>query len=143
MNTLKNTRSSLFLMELIIAILFFSIGSAVCVQAFVQAHLTSREARDLSFASSGVSSAASVVRYAGSGLSDLQAYYPSAVSDGDETVVYYDSGFDPCGGEDAAYALRILTARTGGAENAHIRMLDAGGELIYELELRYPVPGQE
>ena len=140
MNTLKNTRSSLFLMELIIAILFFSIGSAVCVQAFVQAHLTSQAARDLSFASSGVSSAANVVRYAGDTLS---SYYPTAVSDGDETVVYYDSGFAPCDGDDAAYALRILTTREHGAENAHIRMLDAGGKLIYELELRYPVPGQE
>lgn len=143
MNTLKNTRSSLFLMELIIAILFFSLGSAVCVRAFVQAHLTSQTARDLSFASSGVSSAASVVRYAGSGLSDLQAYYPTAISDGDETVVYYDSGFSPCDGGDAAYILRILTTRADGAENAHIRMLNASSELIYELELRYPVPGQE
>ncbi len=143
MNTLKNTRSSLFLMELIIAILFFSLGSAVCVRAFVQAHLTSQSARDLSFASSSVSSAASVVKYAGSGLADIRDYFPDAVQDGDEVVVYYDAGFSSCGGEDAAYALRIYTERDGGAENAHIRMLDADGALIYELELRYPSGGQE
>ena len=36
-------RSSLFLLELIIAILFFSLTSAVCVQIFVRAHLISRQ----------------------------------------------------------------------------------------------------
>ena len=38
MTRLKPARSSLFLIELIIAILFFSAGSAVCVRAFAQAH---------------------------------------------------------------------------------------------------------
>ena len=37
MTRLKHSRSSLFLIELIIAILFFSAGSAVCIRAFSQA----------------------------------------------------------------------------------------------------------
>ena len=36
---MKTSKSSLFLMELIISILFFSIASAVCIQLFVKAHL--------------------------------------------------------------------------------------------------------
>lgn len=125
-------------MELIIAILFFSLGSAVCVQAFVQAHLTSKAAQDLSFASSGVSSAASVVKYADGTLEAFRAYYPEAVQEGDELVVYYGGDFAPCAAEGAAYALRISTARSGGAESAHIRMTDGDGGLLYELALRYP-----
>ncbi len=39
--------SSLFLLELILAILFFSLASAVCVQFFVKSHLLSRDARNL------------------------------------------------------------------------------------------------
>ena len=35
-------RSSLFLLELMIAILFFCLASAVCVQIFVKAHTISR-----------------------------------------------------------------------------------------------------
>ena len=58
----NNTRSSLFLIELIIAILFFSLGSAVCVQAFAKAHTLTAQARDLSFASSTVSAAANVIK---------------------------------------------------------------------------------
>ena len=63
MTRLRHSRSSLFLIELIIAILFFSAGSAVCVRAFAQARLTSQAAADLSFASAQVSAAASAVRY--------------------------------------------------------------------------------
>lgn len=36
---MKTSKSSLFLMELIISILFFSIASAVCIQLFVKAHV--------------------------------------------------------------------------------------------------------
>lgn len=36
---MKSSKSSLFLMELIISILFFSLASAVCIQLFVKAHV--------------------------------------------------------------------------------------------------------
>lgn len=36
---MKSSKSSLFLMELIISILFFALASAVCIQLFVKAHL--------------------------------------------------------------------------------------------------------
>lgn len=36
---MKTSKSSLFLMELIIAILFFAMASAVCIQLFVKSHL--------------------------------------------------------------------------------------------------------
>ena len=36
---MNNTKSSLFLIELIITILFFSLAGAVCIQLFVKAHV--------------------------------------------------------------------------------------------------------
>ena len=40
---MKHSRSSLFLMEMIIAILFFSLASAVCIQLFARSHLLSTQ----------------------------------------------------------------------------------------------------
>ncbi len=40
---MKHSRSSLFLMELIVAILFFSLASAVCMQLFAKAHTLSKK----------------------------------------------------------------------------------------------------
>ena len=48
-------RSSLFLLELIIAILFFSLTSAVCVQFFARAHRISRQTQELNAALEKVS----------------------------------------------------------------------------------------
>ena len=48
-------RSSLFLLELMIAILFFCLASAVCVQIFVKAHTISRETQELNTALEKVS----------------------------------------------------------------------------------------
>lgn len=39
----RTSKSSLFLMELIIAILFFAIASGMCMQIFVKAHLITKQ----------------------------------------------------------------------------------------------------
>lgn len=50
MNNSTTSKTGLFLMELIIAILFFSVSSAICVQLFVQSHLTSKDSVELNHA---------------------------------------------------------------------------------------------
>ena len=47
MNTNTSSRSGLFLMELIISILFFSLASAVCVKLFVSSHTISKDSVEL------------------------------------------------------------------------------------------------
>ncbi len=44
----NNSKTSLFLMELIIVILFFSIASVVCVQLFVNAYSTNENTKQIS-----------------------------------------------------------------------------------------------
>lgn len=52
---MKNNRSSLLLMEIIIAVLMFSLCSAVCLRLFVHSRELSCEARDLNSAVAAVS----------------------------------------------------------------------------------------
>lgn len=139
MNRLKNTRSSLFLIELMIAVLFFSLGSAICVQAFAKAYMANRTAKHLSFASSSVSSAASVIKYTEKNLADLQNYYPYIEKKGEEFLVFYDDTFKECTEKNKAYTLHIETTQTGQAETSHISMIwEEKEELLYELNLCYP-----
>lgn len=44
---MKASRSSLFLIELTISILFFALASAACIQLFVKAHLLDRNTREI------------------------------------------------------------------------------------------------
>ena len=47
MNTQDNSRTSLFLMELIIVIMFFALASAICLRLFVGAHLLAERDKNL------------------------------------------------------------------------------------------------
>lgn len=134
-----HSRSSLFLIELIIAVAFFALGSAVCVQAFAKARTVTARARDLSFASSTASSAVSVVEHTDGTLEAVQSYFPGARQDGGDIAVCYDSGFAPCHAEDAAYTLVIHTEPADLGRTAHIRVDGADGETIYGLQVRWPV----
>lgn len=71
MKRTSNSRSSLFLIELIIAILFFSLVSAVCLRAFARSHILTENARDLNAALMHVESTAELLRAGGHRLSTL------------------------------------------------------------------------
>ena len=127
--------SSLFLMELILAILFFSAASGICVQFFVRSHLLSRDSDALSHAVNECSGIAETVCAADSkaeAFTLLQSLYPDGQYPGAAeennasrepvvatAAVYYDSAFHPCKKADAAYLLTLQLAEIDG-------MLDAG-----------------
>ena len=79
--------SSLFLLELIFAILFFSVASAVCVQIFVKSHTLSTQAHDHM-------------------KNLLEDAYSDAVNIASENfTIFYDSDFIPCSQETAVWQL--------------------------------------
>lgn len=72
--------SSLFLLELIFAILFFSVASAVCVQVFVKSHTLSTEAHDLTQASRRAEDVAELIT-ASTSLDDMKNLLEDTYSD--------------------------------------------------------------
>ena len=73
-----NNTSSLFLLELILAVLFFSVASALCIQIFTKAHLMSQDARDLNFAVNEVSSMAEQI--------SADTLHPATAASSDDTA---------------------------------------------------------
>lgn len=101
-----NNTSSLFLLELILAVLFFSVASALCIQIFTKAHLMSQDARDLNFAVNEVSSMAE--QMPDDSLQDAAAYY--------------DSSYASCKKADAVYVLTVHYEPEDTLLKAHISM---------------------
>lgn len=91
-------RSSLFLLELMIAILFFCLASAVCVQIFVKAHTISRETQELNTALEKVS-----------GYTEL--FLADALTENQE--IYYDTDWKQCSADEASYRIEILVELDG------------------------------
>ena len=115
-----NNTSSLFLLELILAVLFFSVASALCIQIFTKAHLMSQDARDLNFAVNEVSSMAELMP--DDSLQDAAAYY--------------DSSYASCEKADAVYVLTVHYEPEDTLLKAHISMdTVADNRNIYTLDV--------
>lgn len=135
--------SSLFLMELILAILFFSITSAVCVQFFVKSHILNQDSMILTHAVSECSIAAEICSTADGAdsarelLSDI---YPSAeISAAENTAtIYFDSDFNQCTEKDSTYRLIVLLHENDGMLSADIRF-EENKDTIYELNTQHHI----
>lgn len=120
-----NNTSSLFLLELILAVLFFSVASAFCVQIFIKAHLMSQDARDLNFAVNEISSIAEQ-------LSTEDALQAPAT----DSIRYYDKAYTPCAREDAVYTLTIHFNEADTMRTAEIEMTTTtDDQSIYALQV--------
>ena len=139
-----NNTSSLFLLELILAVLFFSVASALCIQIFTKAHLMSQDARDLNFAVNEVSSKAEQIS-AGTLHSDTAASSDDTASDPStqmpddslqDAAAYYDSGYASCEKADAVYVLTVHYEPENTLLKAHISMdTIADNRNIYTLDV--------
>ena len=135
MNKHPKSKSSLFLMELIITILFFSIAGAVCVQFFVKAHTFGQKTKELNHAVAAAQGFAEVMRGTDGSIDSILAVYPNAVL-GNETFfeVYYDDAFQPCTPEDAVYVSDVTLLPNGAIQNMEIRIVKLSTfEEIYSL----------
>lgn len=103
---MNKSRSTLFLMELILAILFFSIASAVCVQMFVKSHLLSKESRELNHAVIWCESMAETFYGCNGDLSKVSEILssPGLVKEtSEELQICYDKEFKETSLDNAAY----------------------------------------
>ena len=139
-----NNTSSLFLLELILAVLFFSVASALCIQIFTKAHLMSQDARDLNFAVNEVSSmaeqiSADTLHPDTAASSDDTASDPSTQMPDDslqDAAAYYDSGYASCEKADAVYVLTVHYEPENTLLKAHISMdTIADNRNIYTLDV--------
>ena len=108
MKVRESSKSSLFLLELMISIVFFALAAAGCVQVFAKAHMLSQEAGRLDMAVSVAQSLAE--ECSGSRMEDNQRYY--------------DELGNVCVKEDGVYLAEILQTEQAGMNQIHITVMD-------------------
>lgn len=104
--------STLFLMELIIGILFFSVTAAVCVQFLAKSHSLSQQSALLRNAEQRCASIAEIVSAADSrdDIPELiSGFFESDIDFSNESFsIYFDAQWNSCTREDAAQAINVL-----------------------------------
>ena len=160
----SSSRQSMFLMEIIIAILFFSLVSAVCLRIFTGARQMSQDTGNLHRAVNQAQNAAELLTYGktrgGEAASfetseqdpgkageehfsrELLLEYPDAdVSSPGEMLVYYDRYWTPCKAEGGVFCMRIDAAESDGLTlyRIDVSKLDRD-ERIFSLDLKLHRP---
>ena len=90
MKRVRHSRSGLFLIELMICILFFSVTAGICIQFFVKSHNMSQDAKNLYQAQQEAASMAEILE------KDIDSL--------DNISVYYDKDWNQCDKEEKMYS---------------------------------------
>ena len=132
-------------MELIIAILFFSICGAVCLRLFARAHQMNMESDALNHAVTESANIAELISYDLTHNSkDVVSLYPDAQVTTDDSalpytslIVYYNSDWNICERADADYSLQAdFTLSNAYLAEGTLSVTDTSGAKIYELPLK-------
>ena len=99
-------RTSLFLMEQVIAVTVFAVCAAVCAAIFTEAFFTANDAKDINYAIIAAKNGAETYKIYGSPEETAAALGGRAGSPG-SAAVYYDRNWRVCGEPEAAYIMRI------------------------------------
>lgn len=119
MKTSSSSRSGLFLMELIISILFFSLAGAVCVKLFVNSHIISQNSVELNHALEWSQNVAEVFYGCNGDFNEMTDLFQSQFGNcttstsNQSFLLLFDEDFEPFATtHDSDYALRYTLRAT-------------------------------
>ena len=153
--TRTNSRSSLFLMEIMLAILFFSIAGALSLNMFAKSHQMSEDTVNLSMASDYARNTAELLKHAV--VSDAKSSgedffsecileaYPNAAQEVFGIFVYFDQDWKECDKTRGMFCLEITPSKPKDTSlfccNLSVVKTD-GGSPVYSLDLKLHIPNQ-
>lgn len=129
----KSSKSGLFLMELVLAIVLFAIASGVCVQLFITAHRLSHSSSDVTRAVAAAQNAAECFHSTGGDGEDM-AQILGGIAEGSIVFVRFDENWNPAFWEDAVYGMQIELTESGDMRSAGISVESIKrGETLFEI----------
>ncbi|MCI6859017.1 MAG: hypothetical protein MR867_06965 [Eubacterium sp.] len=143
MRRVKHSRSGLFLIELVLCILFFSLTAAVCIRVFVRSHEISAHAQNLYQAQTEAANVAEIFEGSDSFLGDLKKYYPDLEEGAAVKQIFYNKNWKMCGKEHAAYVMKIFLDREDTMEKMKLSVYSGKNEIYHLYLKRYCSPGRE
>lgn len=135
MNQQTHSRAGLFLMELMLNILFFSILVAMCLQFFFKAHRLAESTTTLHRAASTCASLAEVYQSGINGKESLLLVYPDAILLNENLLIYFDENFSGCP-ETNSYYRALITFSNDTVPTAEITFFsNMAADEIYHLNV--------
>jgi len=138
MNKYRHPKSSLFLMEIMINILFFAVLVTICLQLFFKAHNLSNDTTTLHRAVTACTSVAEVYQSNNDGKEVIMTMYPHAIALNNTILIYFDENYLPC--NEASGTYRAVLDHSNPPDACITFYSQDNGKVIYSLELSSYTP---
>lgn len=134
-----NSGTSLFLMEMILALLFLSLSSAACIQIFAAARKSRLQAEQWNQIQALTTSVGEVLEGTDGTDEQILSLLPGGIKKDTSLIWYYNRNWQSCSSGEAACEM-ILETDISSEKSGELsfRQLSNGGEL-YRITLRFPV----
>ena len=135
---ITHSKSSLFLIEMILSILILALTCTVCVRIFAAAKTQREEARELNHIQELVTSAGETLEGWNGQLSSFISIFgqPSKTS-GALLQYYYDDSWNPCTENSAEYTMTIQPAASETEKTADINFYNSQHDNLYQLSVTF------
>ena len=134
MNKYRHSKSSLFLLEIMLNILFFAVLVTICLQLFFKAHNLSTDTSALHRAVTTCTSIAEVYQSNPDGEEMILNIYPDAIILNNTIIIYFDYTFTPCAEFESSYrAILSNNAKEQALEISFFRQEET--DAIYHLSV--------
>ena len=140
MNHYRHSKSSLFLMELMIDILFFLLLATCCLQFFVKSHQLQEKNNTLNHAVSCCSNTAEALRSLSGNLNalcqdDYSNCYEKDTPQSNAVTLYFNQSYKSCNKKTARYFITIIPSSNGVLSNFQLNFYssDKPETSIYQL----------
>lgn len=142
---MKHSKAALFLMELIIALLFFALASTVCIRLFSKAHLLSKQTTNENYAIIHSQNLAEGFLATEGDFSQLKSLFPLATANDKEQtlLLLFDKNWKDCDLEEVCYyASLTIYPEEAGLITGEITIApyDDSADKIYSLTVTHHIP---
>lgn len=143
-----HSRSSIFLMEMIISVLLFSLSTAVCAKLFVNTHLRNEKTRELNHAVTTTQTIIETIRGTAKDSFDETAtllndlYLTADVKAGADHLdasIFFDKDFVPCNAGVQMYTAIVSATFEGSFCNMTVS-IRTENDIIYAINLMKYIP---
>lgn len=138
MNKYRHPKSSLFLMEIMINILFFAVLVTICLQLFFKAHNLSENTTALHRSVTTCSSIAEVYQSNHDGKEVIMTVYPDAIALNSTILIYFDEHYRPC--QESAGVYRAVLDHSIAPDARITFYVQDSGEVLYSLAVSSYMP---
>ena len=130
----ERSKSSVFLLEILINILLFCVLCVCSLQFFIKSYQLTNKTTSLHHAVTICNSVAATFQSGNGTLESLEAVYESSFTSGDSLYIYLDKNYQECDSRDVAYYIMVSPQHTA-IPSVNISFYENGYDATYQMDV--------